>query len=143
MDPFLVSTDDYIALGFASPEHYRATFGESFELGSASWVQRERNREMTTRIAWRPRMYDQSLPYRLPYVTTPTLVIWGESDRVVPRNGVERYRDTIPGAELVTVPAAGHMVECEALERVADLISSFTAHHAAATGDVRHDSGGN
>jgi pimeloyl-ACP methyl ester carboxylesterase len=128
-DPFLVSTERYVELGFAKSEDYQRAF-EEYELGAEPWVRRERNREMTTRIAWRPRMFDATLPFRLAYVTTPTLILWGEQDRILPRGGVDRYKDSIPGADLITLPDSGHMLDCEAPTKVRDLISSFAAQHA-------------
>jgi pimeloyl-ACP methyl ester carboxylesterase len=128
-DPFLVSTDHYIEMGFADTEAYKRTFSE-FGMGTDAWLRRERNREMTTRIAWKPRMFDQTLPFRLPYVTTPTAIVWGEADAIVPRGGVDRYRDAIPGAALITVPGRGHMLECEDPDGIAESISSFAAKQA-------------
>jgi pimeloyl-ACP methyl ester carboxylesterase len=128
MDPFLVSTERYVELGFAKSEDYQRSF-DQYELGTDEWLRREANREMTTRIAWRPRMFDATLPYRLPHVRTPTLVIWGERDAVVPRDAVDRYAEAIPGADLVTMPDNGHMLECESPAEVADLISAFVARH--------------
>jgi pimeloyl-ACP methyl ester carboxylesterase len=127
-DPFLVSTDRYIEMGFADLEAHRRAFS-AFGLGTDAWLRRERNREMTTRIAWRPRMFDQTLPFRLPYISTPTLIAWGEKDAIVPPGVVDRYRDAIPGAELVVLPGSGHMLECEVPEQVRELISSFIAKH--------------
>jgi pimeloyl-ACP methyl ester carboxylesterase len=124
-DPFLYSTDQYVEMSFASMENYNRSFGDVYELGSEPWKQREANREMTTRIAWKPRMFDATLPYRLSYVTTPTLILWGAEDRILPRNSAERYRDAIPGAKLVEVPGCGHMAECEDPEGVRARISSF------------------
>jgi pimeloyl-ACP methyl ester carboxylesterase len=125
-DPFLVSTDHYIEMGFADTEAYKRTFSE-FGMGTEAWLRRERNREMTTRIAWKPRMFDQTLPFRLPYVTTPTAILWGEMDAIVPRGGVDRYRDAIPGAALIIQPGRGHMLECEDPVGIAESISSFAA----------------
>ncbi len=124
-DPFLLNTDRYVELGFTSPEAYAKSIGGHYELGSDSWLRRERNREMTTRIAWRPRMFDQTLPFRLPYISTPTLLVWGEEDVILPRNGVERYRDAIAGSELVVVPKYGHMLECEDPQAVGEIIAGF------------------
>jgi pimeloyl-ACP methyl ester carboxylesterase len=125
-DPFLVSTERYVELGFADQENYRRTF-EQIEIGSEEWLRRERNREMTTRIAWQPRMFDPTLPFRLPLVTTPTTVIWGEQDRILPRSAVERYVDAIPGARLVTVADSGHILENEVPGQVFDVIASLAS----------------
>jgi len=45
-------------------------------------------------------------------------VIWGDSDRVIPPAHGEAFRQSIAGAELVRVPAAGHMVIVEQPEAV-------------------------
>jgi pimeloyl-ACP methyl ester carboxylesterase len=124
-DQFLWSTDEYVEMCFASAENHQRAFGDVYELGSDPWKQREANREMTTRIAWKPRLFDNTLPFRLPYVTTPTLIVWGEEDRILPRSSVERYRDSIPGATLAELPGCGHMVECDALDALCKHISSF------------------
>ena len=39
----------------------------------------------------------------------PTLVVWGEYDRVTSRQTAEELRDAIPGARLVIIPGAGHV----------------------------------
>ena len=129
-DPFLVSTERYVEMGFAKSEDYHRTFGDTYELGSDAWLRRERNREMTTRVAWRPRMFDATLPFRLAYITTPTLILWGEQDAITPRGVADRYRDAIPGAEVVTIAEAGHMLECEVPTRVCELVSSFLERQA-------------
>jgi pimeloyl-ACP methyl ester carboxylesterase len=126
-DPFLFSCDRYIEMGFADKDAYRRTFGED-GLGSDAWLRRERNREMTTRIAWKPRMFDQTLPFRLQYIELPTLILWGEQDEVVPRGVVERYGEAIQGARLEVLPGRGHMLEVEDPDRITNLISSFVAN---------------
>jgi pimeloyl-ACP methyl ester carboxylesterase len=56
------------------------------------------------------------------------LVVWGDGDKILPRDAAERYVAAIPGAELVTLPNRGHMLECESPTDLADLISSFVAN---------------
>jgi pimeloyl-ACP methyl ester carboxylesterase len=46
--------------------------------------------------------------HKLPSITAPTLVVWGEHDHVCnPRIG-ERIAETVPGARLVIIRGAGH-----------------------------------
>ncbi|HEY6608614.1 MAG TPA: alpha/beta hydrolase [Candidatus Limnocylindria bacterium] len=46
--------------------------------------------------------------HKLPAITAPTLVVWGEHDRVCnPRIG-EVIAASVPGARLVVIPRAGH-----------------------------------
>jgi pimeloyl-ACP methyl ester carboxylesterase len=62
---------------------------------------------------------------RLGEVRCPTLVIGGTADRLTPPKYSIYLRDHIPGAELVLVDAAGHMVMLEKPEIVSKAISKF------------------
>jgi pimeloyl-ACP methyl ester carboxylesterase len=64
---------------------------------------------------------------RLGEARCPTLVIGGTADRLTPPKYSIYLRDHIPGAELVLVDAAGHMVMLEKPEVVARAISKFVA----------------
>lgn len=46
-------------------------------------------------------------------IRLPTLVIHGMEDALIPLSEAERIRDFIPGAHLVTIPAAGHLPNLE------------------------------
>ena len=52
---------------------------------------------------------------RLYRITTPTLLLWGEADRLVPTVYANRFREllTSTDASIVTVSAAGHMLPYE------------------------------
>ncbi|HEY3484584.1 MAG TPA: alpha/beta hydrolase [Ilumatobacteraceae bacterium] len=58
---------------------------------------------------------NRRLSDRLYRVTTPTLLLWGTSDRLVPPVYAERFRELLVStdAALVTVPDAGHMLPYE------------------------------
>ena len=62
---------------------------------------------------------------RLPELTMPTRVLWGEQDRWQPVELGEWLARTIPGAELAVIPAAGHFLPEEAPGRVAAEIRSL------------------
>jgi len=62
---------------------------------------------------------------RLGEVRSPTLVIGGTADVLTPPKYSVYLRDHIPGAELVLVDAAGHMVMLEKPEAVSRAISKF------------------
>lgn len=65
----------------------------------------------------------------LPGLTVPTLVVHGELDALVlPENG-RIIADRIPGAELVTVPAANHLLMSDQPERVAEVLVDWVSRH--------------
>jgi 3-oxoadipate enol-lactonase len=46
-------------------------------------------------------------------IKVPTLVLVGEEDQITPPSGARRMAAAIPGARLVTIPAAGHLAPLE------------------------------
>jgi pimeloyl-ACP methyl ester carboxylesterase len=62
---------------------------------------------------------ERGLAERLYRIRARTVLIWGESDRVIPPAHGEALRQAIAGAELICIPAAGHMVIVEQPEAVA------------------------
>lgn len=73
-----------------------------------------RAREATARVAWNPYLHDPKLPQHLHRIACPTLVIWGEDDRLIPPAHGEFYAQHIPGARLEMLPRCGHMAPFEA-----------------------------
>jgi pimeloyl-ACP methyl ester carboxylesterase len=55
---------------------------------------------------------------RLPTITTPTLVVHGEIDRLVPLANGEILASRIPGAELTVVPGANHVLTTDEADQV-------------------------
>jgi pimeloyl-ACP methyl ester carboxylesterase len=84
-------------------------------------------REMSFRIAWKPYMYSQTLPHLLGSVRVPSLVVWGDDDKVVPQSASERYLAALPNAKLEIVKASGHCVDMEQPEALAKLVIPFIA----------------
>lgn len=58
-------------------------------------------------------------------IHTPTLVIWGDRDALIPRDDQERLRNAILGSRLLVYEGAGHVVHWEQPERVARDIAAF------------------
>lgn len=64
---------------------------------------------------------------RLGEVSVPTLILHGTADRVVPVENADLLADGIPGAELVTLEGAPHLLFIERADRVTDEIREFLA----------------
>ena len=63
-------------------------------------------------------------------VTPPTLIVVGEADRLTPPKYAAFLHDHIAGAELLTVPNAGHYVPAEAPDALADALCAWLSRHA-------------
>jgi len=66
---------------------------------------------------------------RLPELRVPTLVMTGDSDVLVPPGNAEIIAARIPGAELVTIAEAGHVLMVEQPEAVNRALLEFFAKH--------------
>jgi pimeloyl-ACP methyl ester carboxylesterase len=73
-----------------------------------------------------------ALAASLSELNVPVAVVAGARDRIVPLAAARELADRIPGAELVTVPRAGHLVPVDAPEILAGVIRRYAA--AAAGG---------
>ncbi len=115
-DIFLLGEEGVLELAICDPSPILEAV-ESEERDS-----RIRGREMTTRLCWKPYMHSPSLIYLLPRVNVPTLVVWGEDDRIVPVGVGERISSTMPDARLEVVAGAGHLPHIEKPNEVVPLL---------------------
>jgi pimeloyl-ACP methyl ester carboxylesterase len=65
---------------------------------------------------------DFTLLGRIGNISLSTLVIWGESDGIVDADYARAFATAIPGAKFLLLPAAGHVPQIEAPERLLDAI---------------------
>jgi pimeloyl-ACP methyl ester carboxylesterase len=56
---------------------------------------------------------DRGLKERIHRITARTVLVWGDSDRIFPAPYAQAFKALIRGAELVSVPDAGHQVVLE------------------------------
>ena len=64
---------------------------------------------------------DQHLATRVHRIGVPSMLVWGADDAVVPVAVADRW----PLDETVVVPGAGHMVEWDAPDAVAEVLAAF------------------
>lgn len=122
LDQALLSYLDYARAGFHDPKAFERVFGAVTTEQLVEW---DICREMSFRIAWKPYMYSQTLPHLLGAVRVPSLLVWGDDDKVVPLSAGELYRSLLPGARLEIVRACGHCVDMERPDELAALVQKF------------------
>jgi pimeloyl-ACP methyl ester carboxylesterase len=60
------------------------------------------------------------LEKRLPLIGAPTLLVWGEADRIMPRIYADRIAAGIKGpTQIAIIPDAGHLAELDQPDAVA------------------------
>ncbi|MDQ1373979.1 MAG: hypothetical protein QOJ09_1317 [Actinomycetota bacterium] len=79
----------------------------------------------TARLAWDPYLHDPKLRKRLHRIVAPTLVVRGAQDTLIPKAHAEAYAAEVPGARLVEVDGAAHLI---AIEKPAELAALVRDH---------------
>jgi pimeloyl-ACP methyl ester carboxylesterase len=66
---------------------------------------------------------ERGLSQRLYRIKAKTVIVWGDSDRLAPPFYAHGFKKGIAGAELVSIPEAGHMVIVEKTQAVVEAIA--------------------
>jgi pimeloyl-ACP methyl ester carboxylesterase len=87
-----------------------------------------RYRESTSfaRVGWQ-RPYDLKLQRWLHRLTMPTLLLWGDADRLIPVEQAPIWAEHIPNAEVRILPGVGHLMfdeSREALDAAAQFVGA-------------------
>jgi pimeloyl-ACP methyl ester carboxylesterase len=65
---------------------------------------------------------ERGLSSRLYRIKARTVLVWGDSDKLIPPVYAHAFKKGIKGAELVSIPEAGHMVTVEKTEAVVEAV---------------------
>ena len=75
-------------------------------------------------------MNDPGLAERLAGVTTPTLVVWGDSDHIADADYGRAFADAIPGALFQLLRDTGHLPQIETPGQLLEVVWAFAENHA-------------
>ena len=126
-DVFVTPWREVIERGFhapgASSEYQRLYATPQPEYGGV----REAGRTMSVRMCYRPYMFDPSLEAMLGKIDVPTLVVWGDDDRLVSAECGQLFTAAIPDAHLRVLANCGHFAHLEQPQALAEVIAEFCA----------------
>ena len=86
-----------------------------------------RNREMTSRLCWKPYFHNPHLPAYLHGVKTPALIVWGKQDAIIPVNCGELYQQALANATLHVIDRCGHSPALEKPQEFLTVVGAFLA----------------
>ena len=87
----------------------------------------QRAKSMATAAKYLWPIPNRGLAKRLHRIAAPTLIVWGESDRIASPRYAEAFQERIAGARVEIVKESGHLPQEEQPARVAELTSAFLA----------------
>jgi pimeloyl-ACP methyl ester carboxylesterase len=126
-DPWAQRGDAVPGLMCADPAAWTALKAPPEGANSIEWpIEQVRAAEAAARLFW-PNG-NTRLEKRLPLIKAPTLIVWGEQDRVMPLSYAKRIASGLGGARAIrTVACAGHLAELDRPREVADMILTWMA----------------
>jgi pimeloyl-ACP methyl ester carboxylesterase len=86
-----------------------------------------RAREGQALMRLMPGPHDPELQRILPQVSAPTLLLWGQDDKVTPVGHAPEWHKTIPHASVKTFPGTGHLLfheRADAVEAIVEFVNS-------------------
>ncbi len=128
LDVFPLSIRSHLRVTVADPEgtpEFAKIYGG--EMTTEQFEAFEDARTETSRLAWEPYMHDPSLPHLLRGIKTPTLLVWGTRNEVVPRGCIDAYKKALGNAQVAEITGAGHRPEIERPLEFAKAVSKFLA----------------
>jgi abhydrolase domain-containing protein 6 len=126
-DPWAQRADAVPGLLCADPENWTRLKTPPEGANSIEWpIEQTRASEAAARFLWP--LGNTRLIRRLPLIKAPTLLVWGEQDRVMPRSYAARFAEAIVGpTETRVIAGAGHLAELDKPGEVAEAILAWTA----------------
>jgi pimeloyl-ACP methyl ester carboxylesterase len=131
IDPFVTNDEQALRDLFADPKDADAAVARILSPEGEDALLK--GKTVTAKLAWQPRLHDPHLAKWLHRIDVPTLIAWGQEDRLLPPAYGAAWQRAIPGARLVTVPGAGHLPHVERPGETAGAITDFIAQQRAAT----------
>ena len=124
-DPWAQRGDHVPGLMCSDPEIYKAMKAPLEGANSIEWpIEQVRASEAAARIFWP--LGNTRIEKRLGLIKAPTLLLWGEQDRIMPRSYADKFANKIGGPTTVKVIAgAGHLAELDRPAEVGRAILDF------------------
>jgi pimeloyl-ACP methyl ester carboxylesterase len=109
----------------ANPDNFLQLTQQPNEVDRVEWqVSLVRANEAAARFLWP--LGNTGLAKRLHRIKAPTLLIWGDQDKVIPRSYAKRFADGIKGTvKTETINGAGHLAELDQPDAVAKAVLDF------------------
>lgn len=106
---------------------------EAFEAYLAPWRGKEGRRAFVRQALQFEEWHTGEIEPRLGSIVAPVLVVWGEEDGWLDPSQAPRLQEEIPGSKLEIIPRAGHFVQEDAPEEVAEVLVGFFSGEAERT----------
>jgi pimeloyl-ACP methyl ester carboxylesterase len=84
-----------------------------------------KNRFTVAKLGWQPRWFNPDLEKWLHRIKLPSLIVWGDDDKIMPPANAALWQERLPDARLVILNACGHLPHVEQAPAVARHVHEF------------------
>src|SRR5215211_1888156 len=128
-DIFMWSAEESVRNLFHDPEWTKQALDRP--VSEAEQTMAMGNRATMARLAWQPRLYNPHLAKWLHRIDVPTLILWGDDDKVIPPAYGKAFAELIPQSRLEVIRNCGHLAHIERKDEFVRHITRFIAGLAA------------
>lgn len=126
VDMHAIPYAEFLNLAWADPAKGQVNYSS---LSDAELAAIARGREAFVLFGWKPYMHNPRLRHWLHRIDVPTLLLWGEQDRIVTPAYREAWHRALPNAAVATIPQAGHYPHWEQPEDFTSRVLAFAEQH--------------
>ncbi|HUK89267.1 MAG TPA: alpha/beta hydrolase [Blastocatellia bacterium] len=110
---------------FHDPQSYLADLLLPAEPAEEQLVEAMKSAAATAKVAWNPPGHNPKLPRRLRRVKSPTMILWGDDDRLIPTACAETWARCIKDSHIIYIKDCGHLVMFEGEDDFVTAITRF------------------
>jgi pimeloyl-ACP methyl ester carboxylesterase len=122
-DIFMWSPEETLRKLFHDPKMVEAALAQPLPEGEV--MIQAKNRLSMAKLSWQPRLYNPDLYKWLHRISVPTLILWGDDDKVIPPQYGPAFAELIPGAKLEVIEKCGHLPQIERADAFVSKIAGF------------------
>ena len=127
MDMFAASQDEMMQAMFYDPEKVAASRPpvdtEDTEAVKKMMLDRQMGMAAAGKVTWP--IWDKGLKKRLHRIKSPTLIVWGENDGLIPPVYGGEFQRLIPGSRLEVIPQSAHAPMIERPDEWSRIVTDF------------------
>jgi pimeloyl-ACP methyl ester carboxylesterase len=121
----LNSTEKLRRINFHDPDAMLAQMLIPDESSDEEKAEAYKALSVTARLFWNPFAHNPKLGGRLRRITSPTLILWGDDDRLIPHAYAQEWARHLKDARLVTIADCGHLLMFEGETEFVAAITDF------------------
>ncbi len=122
---FMVSAATRLEQRFYDPGQVENYENYARELTPEEQLVTHSNAITASQLCWRPYLNDPSLPHTLARVDTPTLIVWGREDAIIPVECGHLFQQAINGSQLSIIDNCGHSPAIEKRSEFVSVVANF------------------